>query len=83
MLPRICLTEMGFHGTAQTVQNFQPEEDENHIMLTIDQTLLYYSYCPTPSSTMNTSSSEYKYHHHSPEITLARCSILKTQKSTN
>ena len=33
MLPRICLTEMGFHGTAQTVQNFQPEEDENHIML--------------------------------------------------
>ena len=34
MLPRICLTEMGFHATAQTVQNFQPEEDENHIMLT-------------------------------------------------
>ena len=49
MLPRICLTEMGFRGTAQTVQNFQPEEDENHIMLTIDQTLLYYSYCPTDS----------------------------------
>ena len=83
MLPRICLTEMGFRDTAQTVQNFQPEEDENHIMLTIDQTLLYYSYCPTPNSTMNTSSSsEYKYHH-SPEITLARCSMLKTQKSTN
>ena len=53
MLPRICLTEMGFHATAQTVQNNQPEEDENHIMLTIDQTLLYYSYYTILSNTIH------------------------------